>query len=784
MNSDSFLGKIRWFYKNLELQVEDIDLERRRKSIVHYFDTADVQGALLGMQDLYQERFGRVSEFNYTEFDGKRTLIRSLLSSKRLGQIRLLPPHQDELITKLKRGFPHWSRSQWKEKVTDFVGRVGLSPERYLSPALSLMNSEQLADVLRGDMEQAERLFKVFQNLLPWHSRLGIWQRKELIRFESTKIDPRILRSQDFKLLEQKLNLIQDRRGKYINNFTDALAWAYLSDLVEQFNRELSDVVPRFYSPHSKFSLQTVLKVPLRKELSAPEKELVTRFNCRSKTGSLSVLRDDDYYLFKVALRSYSFSESYIADNNAEKDQNLITLYEQVRGLLHESHDSDKEPLPPETLNKLSYEGRPLGDIVNELEKATFFKSEWLRADFYSDLLEALKGVGEYLREVDQMRNTLGGDKYQEAVVLIIDDIRRGIKQEVDAFSTIPTFWNALNNEMNNLGSRINRENPAFSDYYRDFGLLRYGFPEKIRDQVRIILEGLCSGDEDKIENHYVEFIQHYLRARFYEREDVDSLMISTAVLLALRMFQEVYELLKDNERPHFSLRIVYGDLLLNPARKVVFGGQKDPWQRGRKIIEDLRQMQASRTISPAESAEMCAGLAYLFYHAWLSKVGDAQWRQVSLAATQRADAYKRWQDLIDSATRYAARAFEILNTEAEPSTWSEQLKVYALNEYVFFLVEGAPEKRMSEIKEAAELLVGYHRDARLWQFRCDDTLARVHHRIAVKAQTESEWQEATNDALRLIEEARSRSDRDEEIEGYYELLKLYKARGFSKRKN
>lgn len=777
---ESFLDRMRWFNENLQLQVEDIELERRGKIIVHYFDTADVQGALLGMQDLYHERYGRV-ELNKTEFDGKRILIRSLLSSKRLGQVRLLPPHQDELISKLKRKFKHWTRSQWKEKVGDFISKVGLSPDRYLSPP-TWADPKTLASLLEEDMEQAEKLFKVFQNLLPWHRRLGIWQRNELIHFEATKIDPALLVSPDFALLVRKLNMMPERKDLYINNFTDALAWTYLVYLVKQFNSESSHLVPRFYSPASKFSLQSILKPPSDDRRSGEKEKalletLSANLECKSAIGSLSVVRDDDYYLFKVAFRSYSFSASSngSVNDNADKDEKLINLYNQLKKLIP-SNDSaeNKEELPVESFNKLSYEGKPILEFITELQQLTFFKSDWLKDDMYQHLWQALNDVHEYLAAVDQMKETLQHQNYQEAVRLVIGDIEGKLEEKVQAFSLIPTFWKQLNNEIKNLQSRIYRESSAVDDYYRDFGLLRYSFPKEVRSKVKELLNGLCSGDEDERENSYVEFIEIYLGARFYERKDDTALMVATAILIALRMYRDVFELLRENELSHFSLKIAYAELLFNPGRIDNNCDQDRCWQKGRNIIEELRQLQASNLIPPQQAAEVCAGLAYLYYHAWLFQNNDALWR---LPSDQHSTASKRWQDLIDSAITFASRAHTLLDNN------SLQLKVYALNEYVFFLVEGGAEGRLAEIKANAELLAKYKREAHLWQFRCDDTLARFYHRLAVYARTQEEWEEHTNHALRLVDEARQRSDNDSEIESYYEILKIYKTRGFSRRK-
>lgn len=770
---------MRWFERNLALQVEDIELKRARKTVVYYFDTADVQGALLGMQDLYGLRNGK-EEFQKEYFDGKRTLIRSLLSSKWLGQIRMLPPHQDEFISKLKKGFKTWNQADWKSKVGDFISKVDLSLDSYLSPETEAQDPKIIASLLKEDIEQAEKLFKVFQNLLPWHRRLGIWQRKELIHYEVTEVDPVLLTSPEFELLRRTLDNHPERRDVYINNFTDALAWAYLLFLIERFNTGKDSFVPRLYSPASRFSLQRVLELLAHeKETAEQGKALKAKLECKSATGNFSALRDDDYYLFKVAFRSDSFAAppgSPISKN----DEDLIDLYTQVKGLIPPDDFSARndEDLPIESFRKLSYEGKPIVDFIEELQQLTFFKSEWLSGTLYTDLWKALNDVREqYLNEIEQMQGILQHENYQAAVKIAIDDIEGKIGQNVQAFSLIPTFWRILGKEIEDLELRVHRDGAGVNDYYRDLGLLRYGFPQCVRSKVNDILNGLSSGEEDRKQESYLEFINDYLSARFYKSSDVNCLLSATAVLVALRMYKEVFILLESRSLDHYSLQIVHAEMFFILARKNVhdrdFG-----FKAGREIIENLRKLQAGIPADDPQNADLCVGLAYLFQKAWEFKVRDAEWRKVSLPLAKPTDVYKRWQNLIDTAIYYASKAYSLLDEERL------QQKVYSLNQYVFCLVEGGVNERLTEMKEAAQSLATYKSDSYLWQFRYDDTLARFYHRLAVYARTKEKWDERVEDALSLIEEARRKSDKDEDVESYYNILKIYKSRGFSQRKH
>ena len=61
----------RWFLRNLELQLEDMELEAAGKTIPLFFDTSDVHDALLGLFAFYRPGSG----FDHHAFGQKCTLV-------------------------------------------------------------------------------------------------------------------------------------------------------------------------------------------------------------------------------------------------------------------------------------------------------------------------------------------------------------------------------------------------------------------------------------------------------------------------------------------------------------------------------------------------------------------------------------------------------------------------------------------------------------------------------------------------------------------------------------
>jgi hypothetical protein len=90
---EQLYSELKWFLDNLELQIDDIILDREGVAVDLYWDTADVRDAVLGMAAYYDKGM-----FSPEAFDDRTALVRSLLSAGWLGPVRMLHPHQAEFL--------------------------------------------------------------------------------------------------------------------------------------------------------------------------------------------------------------------------------------------------------------------------------------------------------------------------------------------------------------------------------------------------------------------------------------------------------------------------------------------------------------------------------------------------------------------------------------------------------------------------------------------------------------------------------------------------------------
>src|SRR5258706_295494 len=104
----------------------------------------------------------------------------------------------------------------------------------------------------------------------------------------------------------------------------------------------------------------------------------------------------------------------------------------------------------------------------------------------------------------------------------------------------------------------------------------------------------------------------------------------------------------------------------------------------------------------------------------------------------KRGDLAGAWpHGLLNSATvrrrsiTYAKSAYDLLSNDHKAK------KAYALNQYLYYLVEGGGDDRKKEMFDAARTLLLAEVGRKTWQYRFDDTMARYFHRLACAAKSE-----------------------------------------------
>ena len=763
-----------WFYKNLEQQVEDIKYKRDKKQIVLFFDTADIKGTIIGFPELYNDH----KTFVKKRFDEKRTLVRSLIASGCLQKVQMLPPHQLEFIDGLERRLP-LNDAQWSEDFQKFFYDFNEHLGNFLNPNIPI--EKQLDEALLKKPDLADAWFKFLQNIEPWHSRYQALMRLDALYLDKEKKEwmTEIVIMPELENLKKGFEREERRAHLHYNNLTDAIALVYLIKMIDLFNNGKSNVVPRFFDPmptsnrdESASAFQKAIRFA----------KLEDRFCCQPISNSLvsktsSIFRNEDYFIFKVALRNPFAAEKNTTDSpqSEEKaDMELLDLYEKISARINEGKS-------PDEFSDIKYQDKPLDDFIENLQKFAFLKNDWLKLKAQKELASKLETVlkrfdkNEKLQDLFENFNRFyQSEEVQNRVRSEISKTKEHLQERVykdlDVVLRVRNLWNSLEQAIKNLKDRIHPDDAGYYNTFRDLGLLRYGFPFSSHDRIKEILDEMYSGDETRIRNSRAETINAYLKAYEDNGNNSEQMVLATAVFLALRMNDDLFKLLSNKERnlTHFSLKAAYAEMLFRLGKEKYTAKGLQMWDKGKKIISELIDYASRQSLSAQEKADVNVAIAYLSYHAWRFQVDDAMWREISINKDLKSH-YEKYQPDIFNAIKYAEKAYEQFDEDS-----NLQRKIYALNQFIFYSVEGGDEQKFEEVKQSARVLANNKQKPLIWQFRYDDTLARYFHRLSLTAKNSQDKRKYADSAMERIKDALRRSDGDRDVEHYHAVLTTY----------
>jgi hypothetical protein len=724
---------VTWFLDNLKLLIEDIALERRNPPthIDVYFDTVDAWGALLGM-----EAFHGTKGFNMQTFFEDRTLVQCLAAAGWLGPIRLLPPHQAEFLNRLNIRLREPLEENPKARVEEFLYQIKKATSIDVVPATDGGERAQqtnIVEFIREDASSAIDRFKALQCIrdVNWKRRLAKWRADGRLTFQYANFDySNILKSPHFRELKRAFD--RRRPDTTVNNFADAAAVVLLMSQVLRFRKGEIKRVPRFFVSSHLFS-EVVGDAGVRSLLNY-QGEL---------KYELSVLRDEDYFkywaFFRAPSRTAAAAETPV--DHAAELESLDKLRLQIEEIL-----KAQEPLTPEAVDKVIFNKRPLSQLIEELQQLSFFENVWIPYLAQPEVQDVLSELGESALD-------LKSEASEEAVETAINTALSELEANVKGYKLVSTLWNNLGRSSRTLHSSL-RKNPVKSlDVFWDLGLLRFDFPKSTHDRISTVLEASFSGDEEAERDARISIITAYYAyagLRDASARERELALASAALWVAEEMDKDLTNLLERNLQEHpYWLKIIYA--------AAAFRRKEDAW-KGQKVLEGLKS-EFEREQNMPKRVGLAVGLAYLNFHLWGRLGFGPTWRTATVR-DPKASA-QTGQMLVNEAIKFAKTAY------TSSKNVDIQKHVYALNQYLYYLVEGGDDSQFDTMQTLAEQLAAFKEDPKLWQYRFEDTLARYFHRLTCEADSLDRKKELMGMAKTHIEAACEGPYKDREVESY-----------------
>jgi hypothetical protein len=724
--------------KNLDLQLEDLALQQKEKiGIELFFDNADIHDAVLGARAFYPPF--TTEEFDSAKFSGKRTLVRSLASSGWLGKIRLFPPHQTEFLGQLNLYFGVGIPRDPRGDARNFLADLGIKPPKVLeNQTIERLTKEQMEEFIKQEAGSAERLFKAVQCIVPWHRRLPRWETQKLLDFELGRTNyEEIIQNDDFIRLKKEFD--NRRPNASIPNFADAAVITILIERVKKIKEGKAESVPRFFVPTSLF--QDVID----------QSGVGPHLAYKNILGEMSsVICNSDYFIYKAAFLPREISAVDADSKLEEVEENLRDLRARVVEVL-----DAQEKITVDAVAKIVVRGRSLRDIMKDLRQVAFLENVWLKYQAPQEAYQALQDI------IDASREKYESEAFREGVTKAKTTIEAKLQKNAQEFKWISSMWMRLEKASQDLRGRINFDPKTSVDFFRDFGLFRFSFPDDTHESIRNLLEKILQhGEEERAAR--VSVVSDAYRSRENPDGELKPLIEATAVMMALQMYDELFKLL-DKIKPlqHFSLRLVQTEVLFMLRRSA---------DQSIANIDELEE-EYKTTDDPIMRGDLAMGIASLYFYLWRTNGFEPTWRphrQMTIDPEQ----VETGRGYIKKAAKYAKDAFDLINN-------NQIKKVFALNMYLYFMIEGDGAARRQEIEAAAQMLSTYKRDRATWLHTFDDTLARYFHLLASLSSSADEWNELMKQAQIHSQEARAGSHGNEDIAHYSTLLAVVKSAGF-----
>jgi hypothetical protein len=432
------------YVRSINLLLEEQELVSSGFEIATYFDAAEIRDALLGADALVSD----TGSFDADRFKEPQMLVRMLLCAGWLGPVRLLPPHQSELLSLITFDFPTKDLGRFEAAVA-CLKRAAV-PAGIAAPAES-----DLVTSARETAEKAMHDFKVAEACrVPWSRRLSGWKARGILDMETIVPDySTIIDRPEFSKLERALT--KRRPDTPRNNLSDAAAVMTAVYALERINDGGPRHVPLLYLPPGL----------LRRAVQSGDMQKLTLKGPRDRP--MSIVRDWAYFVVRATMRPARTSLGAppvptVKDLRALRDQ-LTTI------------DTTRQRIS-EILVTLNIGDNKVTERVDTLFDLCFYTNVWLpyKEGLENDLLidDATEGAEKNVNEA-------------------LQKVRSTLTQNVQEYARLGDLWQTVHDAAKGLRQQVRTRGV---NYVRAYGGFRFAPPPEVADAAQRLLNRIVLG--------------------------------------------------------------------------------------------------------------------------------------------------------------------------------------------------------------------------------------------------------------------------------------------------
>lgn len=684
-----------------------------------YFDNSDIRSMVLGLRNFQ-------FKINREKLESPQTLVHSLAYFGWVKNIRMLAPHQDELVDYLDKKYllPIYTDKQAdQDTINDLLHSVGLL---HIDKLKELIDNDEIKQYLAQFKDHSVELFKVnyFIKDFNWLDRL-----KRVISFDSNAVVAidestydlaAALRTSLFKKLIATFDVDRSEKGR--NNFRDALALTLIKQKINDFSGGHVNSFPVFYA--------TTFVIKKIRDKDEIHREFDVEVVVGDQKKVINVLRDSYFFVLDVLFNIVS----------SDKDVPM-ELFEKLSNLRKRFGNLSLDDIT--STNHLDME---LGEL---LFKDQFFFEFWFKkvdADVLSRFVSDLVSYDRFKTDV-RIRRQIESE---------IAGIKVKLSRNLDKLHLTEDIWVNIGDLPRTVESIFSQTNNI--KVFPQLAMIRFSLAD-LEDDIQGICQTIFDGRSKKAEYFYNMQVQltNYVLNGLYEKR-FDELLTGIAVFWIFGRYTlicEILELVEEGFGEHYQLALLH-------AAAIFASGGRD----GSQVEQLLKKYEA--LAADGNDAALWVGLGFVYEQMWILGASPEMIPEDHTLAleTDELDELEAvdepWNGYGDKGILYTNNAYKWLtrnrNRSPAEALARNELYVYALNNLLYYKLrreENSKTKMAGWSKLAGDLILAKSQFPDFWQFRYDHTLALFEFRMyVIEQQMGSKDQDHLNKANGYIKDA------------------------------
>ncbi len=689
-----------------ELVKADSDYKRKTE---WYFDTVDVVKIVQGY---YAYEYG--SHFDKEAFYSSRDLYVHCFASKGwLGMIRMLSPHEEEMLSKLDRLFKARYPDVPELALNELLPYLDLNA--FMKKAGNHLDADEIKQYAKKLQKDAGPLFKISSVLeLPtWFDRYkALMRENQTIKFEQDSYDPINLQKKDiYPTIWKAINEQRpyDRYEK--NNHMDALALTVLHEKLKQAETDLSIPIPVFYSSHP------VINRALKKMREQDPK--LFAYSYRGKF--YSIIRDAEYFILDQII-------------NFERDIKPVEFFDEITNLKGEI-----EQIYQNYKLKTSLTGTQFKDFEDEIYTVVlneFLHYVWLERNGIQNIAEGIENVIKFNENKKRVQKVIEKER---------KDFNKKFEKPIRISRLSTNLWRSIPESLRRFAREYKEYiNQSGFDIFLTFGLIRFGldkpkFEQIIQDKFRFILAAIQKIEhQTPLKNNNKNYPDQNAETDFiFEVSNMiseiisgvssgeqDENLVSNLGLLWLLEELDLIVQICDN----FEYRYDYYQVAFLHSNAITLHSTGSR-EMVIKITECVEKKMKEKPKHPYYN--IWIGLAFTRFNMWHMQVGKPLFPELG-----EIDFTSPHYDNYIKSIKYLEDAIAYLSTGEDTDSAKRHRKTrkyhYALNNLIYYTTKGGTPEAFRTLGKYVDDFTAFEGTPNVWQNRFYDTLAWYYYRNAL----------------------------------------------------